>query len=325
MEFFVNKSSVRNLQSAPAVARETAKISGRPVLFHLFDFMGAILFHGCSDNQYLNEVFFRLRSFDRRNTITKCRKDKICTLFNDKNYAPYFNDKVLFNKTFKDFVKRNWIYTRETSREQLDAFINKHSRIIVKPIDQNKGKGIRLLDKNNFTESIVSHLLSEDVLLEECITQHPDMIFGNKSVNSIRVITVLDGYGNVHILKAGLRCGVGEAIVDNFSAGGVLYPLNLEGGFVDGYGEVGGHYEYGGIHPGTDCIMMGRTIPHWSKVINIVKKAALLIPQIRYVGWDVAILKDDVELIEGNNGPGCTLLECVGGKRGFYKEILSYL
>lgn len=325
MDFYVNKSSVRHLLSAPAVAREISKISGGPILFHLFDFTRAVLFHGCTDNQYLNEGFFRLRSFDRRNTVTKCRKDKICTFFNDKDYAPYFNDKVLFNKTFKDFVRREWIYTRDASREQLDAFIIKHSRIIVKPINQNKGKGIRLLDKINSAESIVSRLLNEDVLLEECITQHPDMIFGNKSVNSIRVITVLDGYGNVHVLKAGLRCGVGEAIVDNYSAGGVLYPLNLERGFIDGYGEVDGHYEYSGLHPGTDCIMMGRAIPHWSEVINIVEKAARLIPQIRYVGWDVAILKDNVELIEGNNGPGCTLLECVGGKRGFYKEILSYL
>ena len=34
------------------------------------------------------------------------------------------------------------------------------------------------------------------------------------------------------------------------------------------------------------------------------KEAALVVPEIRYVGWDVAITEDDVCLIEGNCYPG---------------------
>lgn len=318
MELFLNKSIVQ----AKFVARNTSKKTGKTKLFHYIDFVGASLFHGCSDNHYLNEDFYKLRSFDRKNTVTKGRKNKICALFNDKKSSRFFSNKVLFNETFAEFINRDWLYTKDSTKEQLQSFVDAHEKIIVKPLNLNKGRGIHLLDKTSNKD--VEAIFNEDVLLEECIVQHPDMHFKNKSVNSIRVITVLDSFGKVHVLKAGLRCGVGEAIVDNFSAGGAFYPLNLKNGFVEGYGEVAGKYVYSGIHPGTDIIILGKTVPHWDKVLQMVSEAALKIPQVRYVGWDVAVLPNGVELIEGNNGPGCTLLECIGEKRGFYKEILSY-
>ena len=322
LDIFPDMNIQKVIATAIYVARNCSMITGKSKMFHFFDFLSAYIIHGCSDNHYLNEGFYRLRSFDRRNTVTKRRKNQICKLFNDKKYISFFSNKVIFNETFSRFVGRNWIYTKKNTKEQVMSFIDSYDKIIVKPLNLNKGKGIYLLDKN---EIDVEAIMNEEVLLEEYINQHPDMCFGSKSVNSIRVITVLDRFAKVHILKAGLRCGVGEAIVDNFSAGGAFYPLNLKNGFVEGYGEVAGNYDYSGIHPGTDIMIIGRRIPHWKEVLQLVENAANVIPQIRYVGWDVAVLPDRVELIEGNDGPGCTLLECIGEERGFYKRIMSYL
>lgn len=312
------------LKSARFVSRETPKKTGKSSLFHFFDFLVSYLKYGCSENHYLNEDFYKLRSFDRKNTVTKGRKNKICGIFNDAKFAKYFSDKVLFNRTFGEYVKRDWVYAREATDDEIFSFVSIHKKVIVKPINLNKGRGIYLLDKDKLSEESLHQLRNDNCLLEEYIDQHPAMQWGSQSVNSIRVITVLDGNGKVHVLKAGMRCGVGNSIVDNFSAGGGFYPLNLNGGFVEGYGEFGCEMNYSGIHPGTDNVIIGFQIPHWNKLIDMIKKAALIIPQVRYVGWDVAILPEGVELIEGNNGPGCTLLECVGEKRGFYKEIMSY-
>lgn len=324
MEIYLNKGSVAALRQSFSVAKKTAKMSGESPVFHFFDFLCANVFHGCSDNHYQNEGFYKLRSFDRKNTVTKGRKRRICSLFNDGNYTDTFSNKVHFNEVFNKFIRRDWVGTKQSAKEQLSTFIKEHEMIIVKPLNLNKGKGIHLLDKTRPLEIIVDELMEKDWLLEDFIVQHPNMQFENKSVNTIRIISVLDRAGNTQIIKAGLRCGVGGAIVDNFSAGGVFYPLNLKNGFIEGYGEADGHLLYDGKHPGTNITMLGHQIPYWDKVLETINEAAKIVPQVRYVGWDVAILPDGVELIEGNNGPGCTLLECIGAKRGFYKEILSY-
>ena len=323
-EMYVGKSTLRSLKSARTVSLHTSELTGKSWLYHFFDFLRACLLHGCSANHYQNEFFYQLRSFDRSKTVTVGRKNKICRLFNLIAYSNYFGDKVHFNETFKDYMRRDWIFTGSASYSQLEDFVNSHDKILVKPIDRNKGQGIHLLDKSMPQRTIIEKLSQEEVLLEEFIIQHHEMCFGGHSVNSIRVITVLDRSAHVHVLKAGLRCGVEEAVTDNFSSGGVFYPLNLEGGFIEGYGKDKSHYVYSGLHPGTQEVVIGRRIPHWNQVLQIVKNAAMRIPQVRYVGWDVAVRPDGVELIEGNHNPGCTLLESIGEKRGFYKEIMSY-
>ena len=56
----------------------------------------------------------------------------------------------------------------------------------------------------------------------------------------------------------------------------------------------------------------------------MVEAAARKVPTLRLVGWDVAILEDGPELIEGNTKPGENLLEAQGGEKGLYYKILSY-
>ena len=41
----------------------------------------------------------------------------------------------------------------------------------------------------------------------------------------------------------------------------------------------------------------------------MVKEAALLVPEIRYVGWDVAITNDGPCIIEGNEFPSYGLIQ----------------
>ena len=41
-----------------------------------------------------------------------------------------------------------------------------------------------------------------------------------------------------------------------------------------------------------------------------VKEAALVVPEVQYIGWDVAILKNSVALIEGNHDLGLILINC---------------
>ena len=61
-------------------------------------------------------------------------------------------------------------------------------------------------------EEVYLQLKDEDVLVEELIVQHPEMCFGNMSVNTIRTHTILDRDGKAHVIKAILRVGVGSSM-----------------------------------------------------------------------------------------------------------------
>lgn len=160
-------------------------------------------------------------------------------------------------------------------------------------------------------------------MIEEVIKQHPDMCFGNASVNTIRMHTILDKKGKAHVFKPILRVGVGSTIVDNYAKGGAIYEVDVNEGIVCTYGK--NHAGEKIIkHPQTDIVMLGRKIPHWNEVVDTCKRAAEHLPEIRFIGWDVAIGENDVQLIEGNHNPDYELVEFFGS-RGYYEIIKKYI
>ena len=319
--FSLKKSDVRECTKS---ARKVSLLTGESFFYHWLDCLYCIVRHGCSPTQYIKGGFFKLRSFDRKNTYTKGRGFKMKKNFNNSHYTHFFSNKVEFNKCFADYIKRDWLYVLESSSEELLAFLNKNDRIIVKPIGSTKGIGIYILDRNIADEEIIKEIYGKDYLLESFIEQHSQISFGAKSVNTIRINTIVDSKGEVHILKAGLRCGVGDSIVDNYSAGGVVYPINIEYGRIEGVGINKTIEDRIYVHPGTNIFMIGREIPFWQELIIMVEKAAKKIPQVRFVGWDVAITNNGPVIIEGNTRPGASLIEYQGEKRGFYKQMLLY-
>ena len=59
-----------------------------------------------------------------------------------------------------------------------------------------------------------------------------------------------------------------------------------------------------GIHPLTGVPIVGFEVPLFAEAIEAVKAAAQRIPEVPYVGWDVAIAPDRPVLIEGNYNTG---------------------
>ena len=168
-----------------------------------------------------------------------------------------------------------------------------------------------------------NELKSSDLFLEECITQHPLMSFNNTSVNTIRVYSVLDKQRKAHILKAVLRAGVGDSVVDNFHSGGVIYPVNIEYGFIEASGVRRLDRKQVSIHPGTNIIMLGFAIPHWNQLIETVKLMAESLPQVRYIGWDMVITPEGVDMIEANDNADHALFGRIGCERLFLKKLKS--
>ena len=87
--------------------------------------------------------------------------------------------------------------------------------------------------------------------------------------------------------------------MDNWGAGGVGYNFNLETGVCDQYGKDKKNKKYV-CHPGSNIQMIGFKLPHFEKVKEYVIRLAKLVPQTRYIGWDVAITPDGFDLVEMN-------------------------
>ena len=65
------------------------------------------------------------------------------------------------------------------------------------------------------------------------------------------------------------------------------------------------------------------------KALELVKSAAKLVPEMRWIGWDVAITEDGAAIIEGNNYPSFGLHQFYllndGEEIGKYKKIKEIL
>jgi len=315
---------INTLKTRIAVCREIAAITNKPVLYHFLDCTYCNWKYGCRSYQYHDMDFYKLRSFDRAKVMTSGRSKEVAK-YNDPQYIHIAQNKNEFNTVFKDFIKRDWLYCKDAKFEEIMAFVQKHNRVIVKPNASEAGSGIYFLESNDVTPKQIEEIIGGDILLEECVIQHPDMAFGGHSVNTIRVITMIDNQSLPHILTAALRCGVGDAKVDNFSIGGVGYPINIENGLIEAYGlQADFMHAPIYIHPNTDIVMIGKKMPFWTEILNLVTEAAKVIPQLRYVGWDVAITTQGPLLIEGNPSPGFGLIEGIGNTRGIYGEIIRY-
>lgn len=298
-------------------------------LYSYLDFGWCLLRYGCTINQYANGGFYRLRSFERKQVLTYRGLLEFIEKCNETSHIYKLENKIEFNKFFSKFVNRGWLWSKEMTLPQLKELYAKSGNLIIKPIDECEGHGIELLSDQDSEiegkglEAIYNELKTRNVIIEERLYNHDKMVFNNNSINTIRINSLMDKLGNVHLFKPVLRAGVGDAIVDNYCAGGCIYEVdNLTGTICSA--SYSKKYEVSEYHPGTQIRMIGRKIPYWEELKKLVAAAHKDLPQIKFIGWDVAITENGPELIEGNHHPDYDLLEFVG-QRFWWSEFKKYL
>lgn len=309
--------------------KELKKISQKEninILYLWYDFIKCSLIHGAILNHYCRGGLYKLKGCERKKSMTYGRILKLFKKCNDPESITLLNSKHLFNKHFTPFIKREWLYSKDMTFQDFCELCKSNSILIVKPEEGVEGKGIYKLNTSvdsDWMQSKYEELLSGEYMIEEIIEQHPNMIYGNTSVNTIRVHSILDRTGEVHILKCLLRAGVGDSVVDNYANGGCVYELDVNSGRIVSPSLMKSGEEVF-IHPGTEIFVLGRKVPNWEKVVSGIKKAHKMLPGCRFIGWDVAITNEEIELIEGNHNPDYELLEFFGSK-GWYEKIKEFV
>jgi len=256
---------------------------------------------------------------------------------NNKRYNKYFLNKILFHQRFESLMGHKYLDLRKANlRELRDWILNRNPELlIIKEMKSVGGFGVKrvnvgisgedvFIDDIPLVEKLV--FLKQFDLMEEFVCQHELINILNPScLNTIRVVTVLDREDQVNIIGAVLRLGVSNDI-DNFHSGGIAVRINLETGYLEGKGFrlAPSEQEYYEAHPVTQIKFDGYKLPHWGLLIETVIKACMVIPEVRTVGWDVAITQNGVSLIEGNNDWDKIIIE-KALKSGIRKVLEKYL
>lgn len=147
--------------------------------------------YGATPNEYLGWQFYAKSALEKRTFYSARRKPRTEKRLNSVKFYDTFWHKNLFNATFSEFVKRDWLYVPDSTDEEISVFLKNHKRVIVKPTTLSSGKGIHTYNGEGINE-----LRNNKVLLEDCIIQAKEMASLNPtSVNTIRVYTILDKWG----------------------------------------------------------------------------------------------------------------------------------
>lgn len=309
------------------IAKSISKKTKKSFLSILIDMVRCGITYQAGYYDYQEFEFYNLNKEERKTYLTRGKNNEIIKKFNDKSNFHKFENKVEFNTIFNKFLKRNWMVINDNNFDDFEEFFKNNKSIIVKPIDDEGGHGVEkfVYDDNTNCREIYNKLIANDqLLIEECICQHPDMNkLYDKSVNTMRMFTFYKN-GESFFLQAVLKIGNG-GVVDNFSSGGMYTYVSSDGDvYVDAIDRNDNVFSF---HPISKQKIVGFKVPMFKEAVELVKECAKVIPEVAYVGWDVAISKDGPVIVEGNCFPGVYQVKpsLVDKKEGLipkYNEIM---
>lgn len=204
-----------------------------------------------------------------------------------------------------------------TTFQDVLRLVREKGVLALKPDEGSHGDGFYRVDYSQDGYALNGELATEDqvlailqdtknqYLVTEFIQMHPVLaeIYPH-SVNTIRLIVfkkdgVTPQIGNAYLRIGSLKSGY----VDNTAAGGMLAQIDpATGRFGNAQTLENGRVADCPRHPDTGTLIEG-TIPHWDYAVAKVLDIAASMPQLEYLGFDLAITPDGIMLPEINRSP----------------------
>ena len=238
-------------------------------------------------------------------------------------------------KTF-GMIKNNRLVLNDMTGEEhpLEDIVRHEINVMVKPIEDNGGKGIFHLIVNNgkiivkdkeisvdeFAEMVNNGIFLLQMLIDN---QHEGMkkLFPG-AVNTLRITLVKNGKGDSELLGVMCMMGAHGAECSNWHFGGVCANVKSDG-TIDRYG-----YSMSDKrvlqHPDSGVVFEGYKIPYYDEAVALAKRCMNMFYGLKSVGWDVAITTNGPIVIEGNDDWGLAAHQMVENK-GWAERYFKYL
>ena len=324
----IKKLKVINFKRMDDLAELIAKNNNKSKSFIKRDMFFNFLKYGIGYTDYFKNDFVNLTKEEKKTFITTKNYFNLIGYLNDRRYRIIFSDKIMFNQMFHKYIKRNFIDIRIVGSEGLAKFMEGKETVFAKAVDDFGGHNMSkvIVADEKDVQALYNRLYNdEQYLVEDTIIQHPELQRINPyAVNSFRIVTLLKD-GKVHILNNALRINVDTAV--SIGCSDAFAKLNEDGTqktpFVDDTSKI---HE---THPLTGEDLSNVNIPFVHDAFEMVKEAALVVPKIRYIGWDVAFTNDGPIIVEGNEYPSYGLIQYYmlseNRKKGHLAQIAEIL
>lgn len=297
------KDLVLQLNKAADCSNSRSKNIG---ILRYLDIVMCMIAYGASPNNYAMFEFDKLKSYQRKTYVTHRISENMIKKLNENKYRDLFENKLEFARVFKRYLKRDYISSQCTEKEFLN-FVEAHKKLIYKPVDAAQANGIMVFDFTSKSSKEMMETYNKIKsgnlgIIEEWIDQHDELndIYPD-AVNCLRIITV-NNNKKADLLTGGITFAL-KGQIANGSKESLIAPINMKTGIIDKPAATFGSQMYE-KHPITHKQILNFKVPYWDAVVDMLNEAVQLIPQVRYVGWDIAITKTGPCLIEGNTSPG---------------------
>lgn len=287
-------------------ARQAQRLTPRtPLWMVVLDMCVCVPLYQTTFEHYAQWDYRILTGRERRTFMTEPKSATLSRAFNSQAKRVIFDDKVRFAEEFAADIGREWIDLSDADAEAFAAFLIRHGTVIAKDPRGVGGSGIQLHRAADVDDPAALHAelrASKHTLIEQLLVQHPEMArLYPGSVNTLRIVTYRDPDDVVHVLARVLKIGNG-GFIDNYSGGGMYTMADEEGvalhAAYDGEGRVFHR------HPVTGVMIEGFRVPLFPEVIALAERLARQVPEMPYIGWDIAITPERPVVIEGNHNSG---------------------
>ena len=284
---------------------------------------------------------FQPRSHRRRHVeyVSRRRLTKVQESLNPVAWAPLLKNKDLFYRyctavevpiprlyAIMHAKLPGWTYTGHLLRTRNDwmAFFDSNlpAEFAVKPAEGAYGHGFGLffraggayadaagrhMDTGGLYDALVPHADGR-YIIQERLHNHPELIrlSGTEALQAVRIISLVDNDGQVHILHAHLKVIEGDELVDTLLrglTGNIEASVELQHGILGPANRVlgtGATVATLPVHPKTKIAFEGLRLPFWAEACHLVRQTAVKFIPIRTIGWDVALTPDGPVIVEGN-------------------------
>lgn len=256
------------------------------------------------DDNYVLD-FFNKPHQEIYSYITRSLFFEFCEQVNPVDKIPITRDKQRFAEHFKDFLGRKvWTWGDILSLPDTELV---PQRLVVKQRWGGRGDEVYFLKPDVQKWSEFRDVLKTkfdpptDYVYEEYLVQHPDLAKLNpSSVNTVRIYTFVESDHQVSIWGMYLRVGNGLEL-DSISQGGIGLSFDEKGRTCAPYFTKNPYVEVSSTHPLSHQPLFGIQFPYFEEMKKMACQSALLLPEVRVVGWDIAITPEGPCLVEGND------------------------
>lgn len=272
--------------------------------------------YGTSILEYGTYNFKQKTHEEKTQYITWDSRFLYMAFLNKDSFKHILDNKFEAYEFLKPFYKRDaMLLSDEKDYDVFYSFVKKHPAVFVKPNNLELTEGVHRLeyDENDDLKNIFDTLLKEAaelsstevkreidhrLILEELISPSEFIRQINPNEMSLLRVTTINIKGNVHFFYPCLRLLLGngkDEVGEDYSC---VALIDSETGEVVTNGKSSfGDFD---INPVTGQKIQGMFMPEWSDLKNMLTEAAEMLPEIRYIGWDVTHTDKGWCIIEGN-------------------------